>query len=91
MDGLFVTPGMTALSVGIILVELLSLAFLWAASYEYRQLIRRHAGFFEAIDGGGRYAHIRRTSRAIYACYVLSTLAVTTVTLLLFVFQPHLL
>lgn len=89
-QALLSTPGMVTVLVVVILAEILSLAFLWLTSYEYKQLRRRHATFFRAIGGNDIHAKKERTSRIIFIVYVVSSIVITGITLALFLFQPHL-
>lgn len=73
------------------LAEMLSLAFLLFASYEYRRLLRRHAAFFQAISGNGQHERVEYASHILFWIYVISTIAVTAFTAFLFRAQPHIL
>lgn len=90
-QALLATPGMVSVFVFVLVIEALSLLFLWVASYEFRQLMRRHAQFFEAMRHDDKHERVERTSYVIFWIYVLMTIVVTILTLLLFLFQPHLL
>ncbi|OGJ56953.1 hypothetical protein A3H22_04460 [Candidatus Peribacteria bacterium RIFCSPLOWO2_12_FULL_55_15] len=87
----FSTPGMVSVFVVVMLAELLSLGFLWLASYEFRQMMHRHALFFRAIGGNGQHERVERTSHIIFWIYVIFTLITTALTTFFFVFQLHIL
>lgn len=94
MDGtypqeLFSTPGMTSVFAFVMALEVLSLAYFGITVAEYGVLRRKHRAFFKAIKGGTK-AHEERASGVIFWIYVATTIAVTGVTTVTFVFQPHL-
>jgi len=90
-QALFATYGMTFMFSMVVIIELLSLGFLWFASYEFRKMMGRHEAFFSSINGNGEHASLERAAHAIFWIYIAMTLSATVVTFLLFVFQPHLL
>lgn len=85
----FETPGMTAVFVTVIIMETTSLGLLLLVAYEFRKMRGRHATLFNAIDDGGQHKNAERVSRIIFWIYIISTFAVTILTLSLFIFQPH--
>jgi len=87
---LFSTPGMVSVFIVVVILEILSVAFLGVAVLEFRAIRHRHVKFFHAFEGGTD-ADTERTARTILWVYILMTIIVTIVTVLIFVFQPHLL
>lgn len=90
-QALLSTMGMTSVFVLVVVIQLVSLGFLLIASYEFRRTMRKHNAFLSVIDTDNRHDEAERGSHVIFWIYLLSTLAITVVTTLLFVFQPHLL
>ncbi len=90
-QALFSTVGMTSVFVLVVVIQLLSLGFLLIASYEFRRTMRKHTAFLSVIDTDNRHDESERASHVIFWIYLLSTLAVTVATSVLFIYQPHLL
>jgi len=90
-QALFSTMGMTSVFVFMVIIQLLSLGFLLLVSYEFRRTMRKHNAFLRVIDIDDKHDEAEHTSHIIFWIYLLSTLAATVVTTLLFVYQPHLL
>ncbi len=87
---LFSTPGMLSVFVIVIVMEILSLGYLGITIVEFMMLRRRHASFFQSIGSDGNGAHVERAPTVILWIYIAVSLIVTIVTIVLFLFQPHL-
>lgn len=82
---------MTIFSVIVLLLELLSLAFLGVCILEFRVLTHRHAAFFRDM-GNGVHEEVGRRPRMFLWIYIVTTTVVTIVTTYMFLFhQPHIL
>lgn len=90
MTALFASPGMTAVTVVVLILEGMSLLFLAVCSIEYRMLIARHTEFFRGI-GNREHDRIMRRSRVFLWIYIATTILITLATGYLFLFQPHIL
>lgn len=80
---------MTAVFTVIMVLEAASLMLLWVVAHAFRKMRGRHAQLFSAIEGSDQHRNTEVTSRVIFWIYVVSTFALTIVTLSLFIFQPH--
>lgn len=88
MSLLFATPGMTTISVIVLLLEMLSLIFLGVCILEFRVLTQRHAAFFRDM-GNGQHEEVERRPRIFLWMYIITTIVMTIATTYLFLFQPH--
>ncbi len=95
MDGtypqaLFSTAGSLSALVAVLVIEALSLLVLAVVCLEERVVARKQDDLLRAL-GGGSVPSRRERSRLFVWTYVLLTLSAAAVTVLLFLFQPHLL
>lgn len=90
-QALFSTTGMLTMFIIVLIIELLSIAFLGIVALGFRRLTDRHEQFFHVMANATEHEKIERVPRMIFWVYIASTLVVTLVTAYLFIFQPHLL
>jgi hypothetical protein len=87
----FETTGMTSLLAFVILIQILSLAFLWLTAHQFKNILKRHANFFEAIADGKKHGGQETAPHVMYWLYIASTIIMIGITSTIFIFQPHLL
>lgn len=87
----FQTAGSAYVFGFVIMIQVLSLAFLWLTAFEFRGILKRHAKFFSAIAEGREHGGRERVPHAMFWIYVVSTILMIAVTSMIFIFQPHLL
>ncbi|MBP9773078.1 MAG: hypothetical protein KBD00_00425 [Candidatus Peribacteraceae bacterium] len=90
-QALFATPVSLSLVLVVTLIQVASLIFLAAAWYSFAKMMRRHAGFFEGMEGNEYRKNAEKTQRVFLWIYIISTVIITIITTYLFFFQPHIL
>lgn len=87
-QALFSTPGMVSVLVFVVTLEILSLLYLGITVTEFLMLRRRHISFFHAIRKGDQ-VHTEPKPAVLLWIYILSTACMMVLSILLFLFQPH--
>jgi|CXWL01.1.fsa_nt_gi hypothetical protein len=89
MTPLFDTPGMTAISTLVVLIEFSSLIVLIVGLLSYRHIVNSHLAFFASLHHAGKQARPKPV-QILFWLYLLSTLFLILCSTVVFVWQPNL-
>lgn len=87
MEHLFESPGMTDLTIIVIVIEVLSLLLLWAILAMFWMTVRKQHALLSTLKGVS--SKLPRHFFLVLA-YILTTLIIGIVTTVMFVFEPRL-
>lgn len=88
MADLLIHPGMASLTWTLVLMQVLSLIWMGMVVAEYGVMARKQSAFLRALN---QAASTPRRWPVLVIAYIASTVAIATVSLGLYAFQPHLL
>lgn len=89
MTALFATPGMTIVSIVLIVLELASLIILCVGLLCYRHLVLSHRAFFSSLHHAGTQIKQEYTG-VLFWLYLCSTLLMILITIVFYIWQPSL-
>lgn len=90
MGTIFSTPGNTAVTVTLLVINGVSLLIMFLFIFEFRHLHEKRMNILRALNGGMVFKEISNR-RLLITLYIISTLCVTGLTFFLYIARPHLL